>query len=219
MKPYLILGLFLFFQTGTGSFNRIAKINQLKDEAQEAYTSGNYTEASQLYLTLMDTYNEDSEEIRLNYAHSLHKIGQQQEADATYRSLAANASNKNIQSAAYQQLGIKAVQNQNLQDAVTYFKQSLKSQPENESARYNYELAKKKLQQQQEDQEQDQQPEQPDPSEWAKELKKQAEQLVQQYRYQEAYDLMQQGLEQDPTVAAFGSFINRIGTIIEIEQL
>lgn len=218
MKPFLILGIFLFFQTGTGSFNRIAKINQLKEEAQEAYTSGNYTEASRLYLTLMDTYNEDSEEIRLNYAHSLHKIGQPKEADATYRSLAANARDKNIRSAAYQQLGIGAVQNQNLRDAVTYFKQSLKSQPENESARYNYELAKKRLQQQQEEQEQEQ-PEQPDPSEWAKELKKQAEQLVRQYRYQEAYDLMQQGLEQDPTVAAFGSFINRIGTIIEIEQL
>lgn len=218
MKLYLILGLFLFFQTGTGSFNRIAKINQLKEDAREAYTQGNYTEASRLYQTLMDTYGEDSEELRLNYAHSLQKIDQQKEADAAYRSLAANASDRNIRSAAYQQLGIKAIQNQNLQDAVTYFKQSLKSQPKNESARYNYELAKKKLREQQE-QEQQQQPEQPKPSEWAKELKKQAEQLVQQYRYQEAYELMQQGLEQDPTVAAYGSFINRIGTIIEIEQL
>lgn len=218
MKLYLILGLFLFFQTGTGSFNRIATINQLKDEAREAYTQGNYTEASRLYQTLMETYEEDSEELRLNYAHSLHKIGQQEESDAAYRSLAANASDRNIQSAAYQQLGIKAIQNQNLQDAVTYFKQSLKSQPKNESARYNYELAKKKLREQKE-QEQEEQPEQPEPSEWAKELKKQAEQLVQQYRYREAHELMQQGLEQDPTVAAFGSFINRIGTIIEIEQL
>lgn len=218
MKPYLILGIFLFFQTGTGSFNRIAKVNQLKEEAHEAYTQGNYTEASRLYLTLMDTYDEDSEELRLNYAHSLHKLGQQKEADAAYRNLAANADNKNIRSVAYHQLGIKAIQNQNLQDAVTYFKQALKSQPENDEARYNYELAKKKLSEQQE-QEQEQQPEPPEPSEWAKELKKQAEQLVQQYRYREAYELMQQGLEQDPTVAAFGSFINRIGTITEIEQL
>lgn len=218
MKLYLILGLFLFFQTGTGSFNRIAKINQLKEDAREAYTQGNYTEASRLYQTLMETYDEDSEELRLNYAHSLHKLGQPKEADAAYRSLAANAGDNNIRSAAYQQLGIQAIQNQNLQDAVTYFKQSLKSQPENESARYNYELAKKKLREQKE-QEQQQQPEQPEPSEWAKELKKQAEELVRQYRFQEAYELMQQGLEQDPTVAAFSSFIDRIGTIVEIEQL
>lgn len=218
MKLYLILGLFLFFQSGTGGFNRIAEINQLKEEAAEAYAQGNYTEAKNLYETLMDTYKEDSETIRLNYAHCLHKTDQPKEADATYRSLAANADRKEIQSVAYQQLGIQALQNQNLQDAVSYFKQSLKAHPDNEGARYNYELAKKRLEEQQE-QQQEQQEEPPKPSEWAKELKKQAEQLVRQYRYKEAYDLMQEGLAQDPSVAAFNSFINRIGTIIEIEQL
>lgn len=218
MKLYLILGLFLFFQTGPGNFNRIAKINQLKEDAREAYTQGNYTEAGRLYKTLIETYEEDSEALRLNYAHCLRKTGQQKEAGAAYRDLAVSADDKGIQSVAYQQLGIDAIQNQNLQDAVSYFKQSLKSHPDNDAARYNYELAKKKLKEQQE-QDQQQQEEQPEPSEWAKELKKQAEQLVSQYRFREAYELMQQGLEQDPTVAAFGSFINRIGTILEIEQL
>lgn len=216
MNGFPLLLIFLFFQTGIGNLNRTATTNELKETAEEAYKQGNFEQASQLYSTLIDSFQVKSDPVRLNYAHSLRKSGQNQEADAAYRSLAANGKDKKARSIAYQQLGILAVENKNLQDATTYFKESLKANPENESVRYNYELARKMLQQQ-EEQEQEQE-DKMEPSEWAKELKKQAEQLVKQYRFQEAYELMEQGLEQDPTVAAFQNFTNRIRTILEIEQ-
>lgn len=216
----LIFTFLLLFQTqpGPNNFNRIAQTNELKDEAKEAYEAGNYEAAADLYKTLVDSYDEESDAVQLNYANSLQKLGKDQEADGMFRELAANATNKNIQSLAYQQLGIMATKNQNLQDAVTYFKQSLKANTKNDAARYNYELARKKLEQQQEEQEQPNQDENITPSEWAKELKKKAEELVRQNRFREALELMHQGIQQDPSVKAFGNFISRLGTIVEIEQ-
>lgn len=213
----LLFTLLILFQTGENWFTRIARTNELKEEAQEAFEAGNYPVAAEKYRTLIDSFEINSDPVRLNYANSLYKIGKEKEADGVYRELAANGTDKSIRSLAYQQLGVMATKGQNLQDAVTYFKQSLKADYENEMARYNYELAKKRLQNQQE-QEQQNQNEQIKPSEWAKELKKKAEQLVKQNRFNEAFELMQQGLQQDPTVKAFESFTNRIGTIVEIEQ-
>ncbi len=215
---YLITMLLLIFQTGPGKFNRIAQTNEIKEDAGEAYKAGKYGEAAEMYKTLIDSFEVNSEAVRLNYGNSLAKTGKGQEADAVYRGLAANGTDKVIKSLAYQQLGVMASQQQNLKDAASYFKQALKAHPANDGARYNYELAKKKLKQQQEqEQEQENNQDQPEPSEWAKELKKKAEQLVNRFQYREAFELMQQGLQQDPTVKAYGNFINRIGTILEIE--
>lgn len=218
MKGFPLLLIFLFFQSGIGSLNRTATTNDLKEAAEEAYKQGAYEQASQLYSTLIDSFQVKSDPVRLNFAHSLRNSGKNKEADAAYRSLAANGKAPEARSIAYQQLGILATENKNLEDAATYFKQSLKANPENEPARYNFELAKKILQQQKEQEEQQEEEEKMKPSQWAKELKKKAEELVKQFRFQEAYQLMQEGLEQDPTVAAFQNFTNRIGTILEIEQ-
>lgn len=218
MKGYFLLSLLLLvFQTGPGKFNRIAQTNDLKEEAGEAYKAGKYGEAAEKYKTLIDSFEVNSDNAQLNYANSLAKIGKEQEADALYRTLAANSADKVVKSLALQQLGVMASEKKNLQDAASYFKQSLKAHPANDGARYNYELAKKKLKEQQ-DQEQQKKDEQPEPSEWAKELKKKAEQLVNRFQYREAFELMQQGLQQDPTVKAYNNFINRIGTILEIEN-
>ncbi len=220
MKWLFAASLLLILQSGFSGFNRIAHTNELKEEAHEAFLQKDFQLAARLYQTLVDSFNVQEEAVRLNLANSLALSGQTKEADPRYRELAANANNKGIRSAAYQQLGVEATRNQNLADAATYFKEAVKNNPENNAARYNYELAKKKLAQQKEQEQQEQQQdEQIEPSAWAKELKKKAEQLVNRYQYQEAYNLMQEGLKQDPSVAAFNNFIERIGTIIQIEQL
>ena len=69
--------------------------------------------------------------------------------------------------------------------------------------------------QQSQDQQQQQQVK---PSEYAKQLKAQAEILVAQRLYKEAFNLMMDGLKSDPTVQAFQSFINRIKNVVNIED-
>lgn len=218
MRWLLAASLLLVFQGGIGDFNRIARTNELKEEAREAYLQEDFERATTLYQVLVDSFQVQEEAVRLNLANSLSQSGQTERADPAYRELAANASDQHIRSAAYQQLGIEASKSQNLADAATYFKQALKNNPLNEAARYNYELARKKLAQEKEEQEQ-KQDEQIEPSEWAKELKKKAQQLVDQYRFREAFTLMEEGLKQDPTVAAFKDFTERVRTIVQIEQL
>ena len=222
MKWYLTASLLLFLQgnpalSWLGGFNGIAKTNSLKEEAAEAYQKGEFGKASQLYAVLVDSLQVEGEALRLNFANSLLMGGKPKVADPVYRELAANAEDDAIQSLSFQQLGIIATKEENLKDAVTYFKQSLKSNPANDAARYNYELARKMLEQQEKEQENKE--DKIEPSEWAKELKKKAESLVKRYRFGEAYQLMQEGLQKDPTVAAFKDFTERVRFIHEIEQL
>lgn len=217
MKWYLTGSLLLLMQGNPGWFNGIAETNEMKEEAAEAYKKGDFEKASQLYAVLVDSLQVEGEALRLNFANSLYMGGKPEVADPLYRGLAANAEDDAIQSLSFQQLGMIATKEQNLKDAVSYFKQSLKSDPANDAARYNYELARKKLEQQQKEQENKE--DEIEPSEWAKELKKKAEQLVNRYRFGEAYQLMQEGLQKDPTVAAFKDFTERIRVINEIEQL
>jgi hypothetical protein len=57
-----------------------------------------------------------------------------------------------------------------------------------------------------------------EPSEFAKRLKAQAEAMVRERKYGEAYQLMREGQKKDKTVSSFNDFIKRIKTVSEINQ-
>lgn len=103
-------------------------------------------------------------------------------------------------------------------EAIDAYKKALELNPDDIDAKYNLELVRAKLKEQSEKQEQEQQQQQekPKPSEYAKQLKAQAENLVSMELYPEAYDLMSKGLERDNTVSAFQQFIDRIKTVVDI---
>lgn len=103
-------------------------------------------------------------------------------------------------------------------EAIDAYKKALELNPDDIDAKYNLELVRAKLKEQsdKQQQEQQQQQEQPKPSEYAKQLKAQAENLVSMELYPEAYDLMNKGLQRDNTVSAFQQFIDRIKTVVDI---
>lgn len=137
--------------------SRIAKINSLKKEAEEAYAKGNYEKAISSYTFLLDSMQVDDEEATINLGHAFYKTGDKEAAQSRYQKLALSK-NQKLKSIAYQQLGALSNDPQTLQNALSYFKASIKADPTNENARYNYELVKKKLDNQQnQDQNQDQQ--------------------------------------------------------------
>ena len=120
--------------------------------------------------------------------------------------------NKELKSLAFQQLGVINQQKNKLEAAVADFKSSIKSNPNNEEARYNYELLKRLLNEQEQQQNND---EDIEPSEYAKKLKEQADRLVEQFLYEKALGLMQKGLQEDKTVAAYNSFIGKLNDVVE----
>jgi len=135
----------------------IAKINALKKEAEKAYLAGNFEKSIEKYSYLLDTLAYVDEAATMNLAHSYYKTKNSEEAIINYQKL-QDSSNETLKSLAYQQLGVLSNDPKTLEKSLSYFKEAIKSDPSNDDARYNYELLKKKLKEQQQDQEnQDQQ--------------------------------------------------------------
>ena len=152
---YLILSILLALSPLT-DINKIAKINKLKQSAKEAYTSADYQTAITQYRTLVDSLGVAEDEIRLNLANAYYNTKDSMQAMQNYSQL-TTSKDKVVKSIAHQQMGILEGGKQKYEQALDQFKEALKANPKNEDARYNYELIKKKLKDQQQQDQQDQQ--------------------------------------------------------------
>lgn len=143
-----ILLSILLVMTTIGDLDKIATINKMKKEAKEAYNNGNYELAAKNYQYLLDSLEVTDENIELNLANAYFKMQDSTRAMNTYSSI-AGSEDAVIRSVAQQQLGIMANRNKKFEEALDHFKNALKADPSNEDARYNYELLKKVLDEQQ----------------------------------------------------------------------
>jgi tetratricopeptide (TPR) repeat protein len=207
--------LFILVSVSVGDINKIARINQLKLFAEEAYKNGEFETAISSFRLLTDSLGVNEDPILLNLANSYFKQNDTTNA-AQYYSRVLSSDDDQLRSLAYQQMGIINKQQNKLNEALSDFKASLKSDPGNEDSRYNYELLKKIMNVQ----EQQQQGKSNDiePSEYAKQLKAQADKLVRQNLFDQAMSIMQKGLQEDETVAAYNSFISKLNDVVESKE-
>jgi hypothetical protein len=181
-------------------FNDIATINKHKKEAREAYNRGEYQAALTHYRYLVDSMNVDEPEVMLNYANTLYQLKDTTRAIERFASL-YDTNDREVRSVANQQLGI--IHNKLLKEpkaALQYFKQALKDNPQNEEARYNYEMLKKALKDQEEQQDQNKDEQEKDQEEKDQEQQnqdQQQEQKDQQQQDQEQQDQEQQEQDSD----------------------
>lgn len=129
-------------------FTDIGKINAAKSAAKKAYQSGDYKTAATQYQYLVDSLGVREEEVLLNLAHARFQLNDSTAALQGYQQLTASP-NTSIRSTAYQQLGVMNTRTGKLEEALEQFRSALKSNPANEEARYNYELVKRKLEEEQ----------------------------------------------------------------------
>jgi hypothetical protein len=125
-------------------FDKIGKINSLKSEAKKAYASGDFKTAIQKYRYLVDSLSVKEEEVLLNLANAYFHERDTANVQNTYLPL-TESKNTKLNSIANQQLGVVANRQGKLEEALNYFKQALKVAPDNEDARFNYEMVKKKI--------------------------------------------------------------------------
>ncbi len=151
MKCLLVAILLVFTSIDPG---RIARINKAKKEAELAWQAGDYKLARDKYLYLKDSLGVEDETLLLDLAHAHIMLKNSASARQLYEEL-TGSSNAQIRSVAYQQLGALAFQQKKYDEALDLFKQSLRANPANEDARYNYELVKRLLEQQQQQQNKD----------------------------------------------------------------
>ena len=183
-------------------------------EANEAYNNGDYQAAAKLYREAIDK-DPGNAKLHFNLGNALMMMGETEQAIAAYESFMELAESAEDKALSEYNIGHFEAIAEQWQKAANRFKKALMLNPEDEDARYNYELALSKLQEQEENQDQQNEPP-PKPSEEAKRLKALAESLVDQRRYNEALNLMKEGLKADPTVAAFNDFIQRIENITQV---
>jgi Ca-activated chloride channel family protein len=139
---------------------KIRKINSAKAEAKAAFQSGDYAKAAATYRYLVDSLGVNEDEVLLNLAHAYYLQKDTANAYPNYQSL-MSSSKGSIVSKADLHVGLMANQRGKAEEALALFKQAVKADPTNEEARYNYEMLKKKLDEQkkkeQEQQKRDQQ--------------------------------------------------------------
>lgn len=148
MKLILVIILLI---SPISDLNKIKEANEHKKAAKEAYLAGDYKTAAYHYRYLRDSLELNDENIILNLANSLYKIQDSTTAQNLYNNLTEDTS-PSTRSQAHQQLGLMDFNKKEYESALEHFKESLKSDPGNEDARYNYELLKKIIQEQQQQQ-------------------------------------------------------------------
>ncbi|MCA6381228.1 MAG: hypothetical protein IM606_13480 [Cytophagales bacterium] len=141
MKTIVVL---LFAALLFTDLDKIGKINSAKAEAKKAFLAGDFTTAIKKYSYLIDSLGVNEDEVRANLASAYFQANDTTGALNNYQRLTQSA-NKKISSVANQQLGVMANNQEKLEESLNYFKQALKAFPENDEARYNYEIVKKKL--------------------------------------------------------------------------
>ena len=151
MKTLLFVFLALVF---TVDPTKIGKINSLKSEAKEEYQKGNFKKAIEKYRYLIDSLNVTEDEVRLNLANAYFEAKDTSNTLQSYQPL-TQSTNSKIRSIAHQQMGVLANRQSKFEEALASFKQALKADPTNEDARFNYEMVKKKLEEQKKKEEQE----------------------------------------------------------------
>lgn len=136
--------LFIFASLLSIDPSKISKVNKIKSEAKKAYLAGDMKTAIDKYKFLIDSLHVDEEEVAMNLANAYFNVNDTTSALNRYQPLSVSRDSK-INSWANQQMGVVANRQGKFEEALNYFKQAMKAEPNNEQARYNYEMVKKKL--------------------------------------------------------------------------
>jgi hypothetical protein len=174
--------LFAFLLMIPASWTDIGKKNSAIKEAFRSYAEANYEKSVEDHLALANDFDIRTPNASFNLALSFHYNGQVEEAQRTYQSL-QSSTNKAIASFAANQNGILLAEQSQYQEALAAFKFALIKRPENEEARYNFELLSKWL-----EENQDRQQEQDDQGESQDDQQEQQDQQDQDQQQQDSQE-------------------------------
>ncbi len=213
----MLLWVFLIIP---GDWKKISITNEALASAEKSFKEADYENSVRNHLSLLEDHGLDHPEVRFNLALSYHNNGQEEDAKKTYEPLISVDAN-NIPSFAANQQGVLLGNEKKYQEALSYFKTALLKDPENEQARYNYEVLARWLEGNEENQENEEDREEEDqiqPSNYAKRMKAQADEMVDRFQFGEASEIMDRALEIDETVAHYQKFMDHLNEINEINE-
>jgi len=128
--------------------NKIDEINKLTKDAEESFFKGEYKKSIDNYKILIDSFGLSNEKIYLNLAHSYLLSKDTLKAIESYNH-ASHTENNEVKSIALQQLGNINEKKNKLEEALSFYKKSILADNTNNDSKFNYELVKKKIQENQ----------------------------------------------------------------------
>ena len=137
------------------SINNIDEINRLTKEAELFFKNKEYEKSIINYDILIDSFEVSDEKVFLNLAHSHFLNGDTTAALENYNYTTITDNNK-IKSIALQQIGNINNSKNKLEEALEFYKESIISDNNNLDSKFNYELVKRKIEDQNKNQEKDQ---------------------------------------------------------------
>ncbi len=218
MKNLLIITVLLFIWT-PAFLSAQGRGRAQVAEGNRQYADGNYEQAIEAYNKARSA-NPVSAEVDYNLGNALYQKKDYEQAMKRYETALQKSEDPRLRAQTYYNMGNTLFRMNKLKESAAAYQQALRLNPGDEDAKYNLEYVRARLQQQeQQQQDKDQQKKKIEPSEYAKKLRQQAQELIEEYRYAEALKLMQDGLKRDETVAAYQSFIDRLNDVVEIEEM
>lgn len=138
----LIFYIFLWV-IDNSSFAKVNIRNKAIKNAEIAFKYGDFKEASAEYQLLAATSFFTPPEVTLNYAHALFENKDTVQARRKYAQL-ISTKEPSFASTTYSQLGVIFCAEKDTAQALTLFKVALILKPDNDLARFNYELLKRR---------------------------------------------------------------------------
>jgi Ca-activated chloride channel homolog len=183
-------------------------------EGNKLYKSEKYVDAEVAYRKGLQR-NPKSFEAMYNLGNALFKQGKYADALEQYKnSLALQPTQKEKIAAAFHNAGNALLSEKKIEESISAYKMALKANPKDDETRYNLAYAQLLLKNQPKNK--DKKNDNNDEEE-ADKIKKQAEMLVAQRKYKEAYDLMKNAEKTNPQMLKHKDFTNRIGEIVNFD--
>ncbi|GAB3888557.1 tetratricopeptide repeat protein [Spirosoma agri] len=140
---YLFIAAWLWWDVPQ-SLNQISRNNEVRKESEAAYNAGDYTRAMHLYANLSRITTSIDPGVRLNLGHTYFHLKRYGKARSQYEAL-LHSDRPDLRTVAATQLGVIACLQQDSTSALIFFEQALLEDPNNEPARYDFELIKKRF--------------------------------------------------------------------------
>lgn len=208
----VFLGILLLLPA---SWTKVSRMNAAIDMAGESYAKAQYEQSIKDHLALLEEFGYLGEELDFNLGLS-HQYAEKPDEALGFYDKASISMDGTLASFALNQSGVIQGNKKEYEVALNKFKSALIQDPLNEVARHNYELLARWMQRDQERKDNEQN--KPEPSDFAKRKKAEADRLVEQFRFNDAFNLMNEALAQDETVKAYDQFIKSLQEITEIDE-
>ncbi len=141
----------LFVCSCTVAFSQSER--SLVSDGNRSYRQNKFNDAEIDYRKALEE-NRESRVGVFNLGDALYKQGRFGEAAEQYAMVASNAKDPALKAQAYHNLGNALLKSQKIPESIAAYKEALKTSPKDFDTKYNYELAKSMLRQQQQQQQQ-----------------------------------------------------------------